>query len=51
MEKDKNKQKINKDTQDTGSVGQYSNSTFFKKKDERAKTFLAKHPIPDSFWK
>jgi len=29
MEKDKNKQKANKDTQQTGSVIQYSNSAFF----------------------
>jgi len=51
MEKDKNKKKVNKDTQQAGSVAQYSNSAFFKKKDEHAKAFLAKHPIPDSFWK
>lgn len=51
MEKNKSKQKDKKDTQQTGSIAQYSNSAFFKKKDERAKAFLAKNPIPDSFWK
>lgn len=28
----------------------YANSSFFKMKDEKAKEFLKKHPIPDTFW-
>lgn len=51
MEKSKDKQNRKNDIRKTGSAAQYSNSAFFKKKDERAKVFLAKHPIPDSFWK
>jgi len=47
--KDKKKAQ-KKETKQTGSVAQYSNSTFFKRKDEEAKKFLEKHPIPSSFW-
>ncbi|MGK6353508.1 hypothetical protein [Parapedobacter sp. DT-150] len=52
MENHKNKKKAQdkKDVQQTGSVAQYSNSTFFKKKDEEAKKFLKKHPVPNTFW-
>lgn len=34
----------------TGSIGQYANSAFFIKKDEKAKKFLKQNPIPDTFW-
>lgn len=52
MENHKGKKKTQnkKETKQTGSVAQYSNSTFFKRKDEEAKKFLEKHPIPSSFW-
>lgn len=39
-----------KEAQQTGTVGQYANSSFFKKKDEEAKKFLKKNPVPNTFW-
>lgn len=52
MDRNKNKQKA-KDTKDirqVGSVAEYADSAFFKKKDEQAKKFLEKHPVPNTFW-
>lgn len=50
MDNHKKKGQDKKDTRQTGSVAQYSNSPFFKKKDEKAKKFLEKHPVPGTFW-
>ena len=52
MEKNKDKQNLedSREIRQTGSVAQYSNSSFFKKKDEKAKKFLKKHPVPGAFW-
>ncbi len=52
MENHGNKKKVQnkKNIQQIGSVAQYSNSAFFKKKDEEAKKFLKQHPVPDKFW-
>jgi len=50
--RNKNKQKAmdTKRTQQVGSVTRYSDAAFFKKKDEKAKKFLEKHPVPNTFW-
>jgi len=50
MEKSKDKQNKKNDIRKTGSVAQYANSSFFKEKDEKAKKFLEKHPVPRAFW-
>ena len=52
MNTDKNKS--NKDIDDMTALERqriYSNSTFFKKKNEEAIEFLKKHPIPKEFLK
>lgn len=49
--KNHNKGKIDGiQTNNTGKVAQYANSSFFLKKDEQAKKFLKKNPIPETFW-
>lgn len=40
-----------KKNQQVVSTITYSESPFFKKKDQEAKKFLEKHPIPNTFWK
>lgn len=52
--KDFNKKKTEdnaKKRQQATPTLKYSESPFFKKKDQDAVNFLEKHPIPNTFWK
>lgn len=48
--RDKKTEDNKRRSQQTISTVKYSDSSFFKKKDEKAKKFLEKHPIPNTFW-